>query len=82
MGGRELFLHVVLLSETAHLGAEPVHELQVLVGVRKFARDKDLGLSFPADGKTMLVFYGNECTATAETDDEVLYVIRRQDLVS
>jgi len=30
----------------------------------------------------MLVFDGNECIATAETDDEALYVIRRQDLAS
>jgi hypothetical protein len=80
VGGRQLLLHDVLLSETAHLGAGPVHEPQVLVGVRKFARDTGLGLSFPADGKTMHVYDGNECIATAETDDEALYVIRRQDL--
>jgi hypothetical protein len=82
VGGRQLLLRDVLLSEAAHLGAGPVHEPQVLVGVRKFARDTGLGLSFPADGKTMLVFDGDECIATAETDDEALYVIRRQDLAS
>ena len=78
VGGRELLLHDVLLSETAHLGAGPVHEPQVLVGVRKFARDTGLGLSFPVDGKTVLVFDGNECIATEETDDEALYVIRKE----
>ena len=82
VGDRQLVLHDVLLSETAHLGAGPVHEPQVLVGVRKFARDTGLGLSFPADGKSMHVYDGNECIAAAETDDDALYVIRRQDLAS
>jgi transposase InsO family protein len=82
VGGRELVLGDVLLAESAHLGAGPVHEPQVLVGVRKFARDTGLGLSFPADGRTMCVFDKDECIATAETDDSALYVIRRRDLAS
>ena len=82
VGGRQLVLRDVLLSEAAHLGAGPVNEPQVLVGVRKFARDTGLGLSFPADGKSMHVYDGDECIATAETNDDALYVIRRQDLVS
>ena len=82
VGGRQLVLHDVLLSEAAHLGAGPVYEPQVLVGVRRFARDTGLGLSFPADGKSMHVYDGDECIATAETNDDALYVIRRQDLVS
>ena len=80
VGGRQLMLHDVLLSEAAHLGAGPVHEPQVLVGVKKFARDTGLGLCFPADGMTMRVYESDVCIATAETTDEDLYVIRRQDL--
>jgi hypothetical protein len=82
VGGRKMVLRDVLLSEHAHLGAGPVHEPQVLVGVRKFARDTGLGLSFPADGKSMHVFDGNMCIATAETADSALYVIHRRDLES
>ena len=80
VGGRQLVLRDVLLSEAAHLGAGPVHEPQVLVGVRSFARDTGLGLSFPADGKSVHVFDDNECIAIAETVDDALYVIKRQDL--
>ena len=82
VGGRQLVLHDVLLSETAHQGAGPVHEPQVLAGVKTFARDTGLGLSFPADGKSVLVYDGHECIATAETDDDALYVIRQPDLAS
>ena len=48
VGGRQLVLQDVLLSQAARLVAGPVHEPQVLEGVKKFARDAGLGLCFPA----------------------------------
>jgi hypothetical protein len=64
--------YFALSERTPRLGARPVYEPQVLVGARQFARDTGLGLSFPAVGKSMHVFDGNMCIATAETDDSAL----------
>ena len=80
VGGRQHVLSNVLLHTHAHLGAGPVDEPQVLVGVRQFAADTGLGLCFPADGKTMNVMDGELCIATAETRDSALYVVDRRDL--
>jgi hypothetical protein len=83
VGDRDLVLTDVLLHGGAQLGAGLVHEPQVLVGVRKFAENTGLGLSFPADGKSMIVM--NErgvAIAIAETNDAQLYVVQRQDLAT
>ena len=72
-----------MLCEGAQLCAGPVYEPQVLIGVRKFARDTGPGLCFPSNGASVCVLDRHGvCIVTAETDDSQLYVIDREDLVT
>ena len=83
VGDQSYVLNDVLLCEGAQLCAGSVDEPQVLIGVRKFARDTGLGLCFPSNGTSVCVLDRHGvCIVTAETDDRQLYVIDRQDLVS
>jgi len=83
VGDRSYMLTDVLLCEDAQLCAGPVYEPQVLIGVRKFAKDTGLGLCFPSNGTSVCVLDRHGvCIVTAETDDRQLYVIDRQDLVA
>jgi hypothetical protein len=83
VGGRPYILNDVLLCEGAQLCAGSVNEPQVLVGVRKFAKDTGLGLCFPSNGTSVCVLDSHGlCVVAVETDDSQLYVIDRQDLVS
>ena len=68
----------VLVIRNAQLGKMkgPVHEPQVLIGVRKFAEDTGYGMHFLGDGKTVCFMDGDVCVARATTCDDDLYVVQ------
>ena len=77
-GGVKKVLTDVLVIRNAQLGKMkgPVHEPQVLIGVRKFAEDTGYGMHFLGDGKTVCFMDGDVCIARAATCDDDLYVVQ------
>ena len=73
IGGVKRTLKDVLVAE-AHFISPAQHAQQLLVGVRRFAKDTGLELRFPACGDTVEVYDGDECVVRAQTDDDDLYV--------
>ena len=80
VGGVKKVLTGVLVIRNAQLGKNlmkgPVHEPQVLIGVRKFAEDTGYGMHFLGDGKTVCFMDGDVCVARAATCDDDLYVVQ------